>query len=121
MCFSLRFFYYYLFLIFQLKNYEELIKLDQINIIKVLEIVELPEGPIFVQELLDCDLLEYCCKEPYVGYDNLVALFLQMATALDFLKVFYIDQFFYSIQYIQTKVDPSRSIYLRNILKVTFH
>ena len=75
------------FLFFQLKNYEELVKLDQINIIKVLEIVELPEGPIFVQELLDCDLLAYCYKEPYMGYDNLAALFLQMATALDFLKV----------------------------------
>ena len=75
------------FILFQIKNYKELLNIDIPYIIKIHEIVEVPEGPIFIQEFLDIDLKTYFLDKGYMGYDNLARLFLQMGKALVFLKV----------------------------------
>ena len=68
-------------------NYKELFDMDCPYIIKIHEIVEVPEGPIFIQEFLDTDIKTYSIKTGYMGYNNLAELFLQMGKALVFLKV----------------------------------
>ena len=76
---------YYIF--FQMKNYKEVFNFDNPHMIKIRDIIELPEGPVFIQEFLDCDLKTYSNEKGSMDYDNLSGLFLQMAKALVFLKV----------------------------------